>query len=151
MSWLLLSLLAGAQEAPMEEATADAEEVVEVATPDRSRLPDVVPPTLLALADMQPLEVVEGITAYIVPVDGVRKVDVTVFLHRGGVDFEGYVSVAHEVNGWLQDVATGSRSAGEIAVYEDYWDSDVWTSGRRLRPGLGPSDRHHGRPKVPRA
>ncbi len=132
MSWLLLSLLASAQEAPMEEATVDAEPEVVVATPDRSRLPDVTPPTLLPLPQMQELPVVEGITAYIVPVEGVRKVDVTVYLHRGGVDFEGYVSVAHEANGWLQDIATGSRSAGEIAVYEDYWDSDVWTSSGGL-------------------
>ena len=65
MSWLLLSLLASAQEAPMEEATVDAEPEVVVATPDRSRLPDVTPPTLLPLPQMQELPVVEGITAYI--------------------------------------------------------------------------------------
>ena len=132
---LMTALFAVAQETPPEAPPGLEEEAVVAvaAVPDRSRVPDVTPPTLLDLPEMQRMEVSDSVTAYIVPVEGVRKVDITLWLGRGGVDFEGYVSPAHEANGWLQDVAVKGMNASDVAVFEDYWDADVWTSSGGLR------------------
>lgn len=140
MSWLLFGLLAAAQTVPndmIEEVTGEEVPDVEVAAgPDRSRVPAVLAPELLELPGMQRLAVSDAITAYVVPVEGVRKVQVSVFQHRGAIDFEGHPTAAHEATGWLQDVATGGMDANEMAIAEDYWDADVYTdSGGLLRAG----------------
>ncbi|MBN2801039.1 MAG: insulinase family protein [Deltaproteobacteria bacterium] len=122
------------QRVPLEAlAGMETEDAVGRAGPDRSHVPAVIPPEILTLPAFSEVELAPGVRGLLMPVPGVRKVGVSVILHKGQLDLDGDTTVASYLTGWTMDVASARWGMAEMSSYTDMWDLSVgsWMEQRR--------------------
>lgn len=101
--------------------------------PDRSAPPAVVPAEPLELPEPTAHQLRPGVLVHHLRVSGLRKSRVDLYLRRGPLEVDGATNPAFTAMAWIQDQATRTTRADDLAVFEDVNDLDVWTdSGLQL-------------------
>ncbi|MCB9742663.1 MAG: insulinase family protein [Alphaproteobacteria bacterium] len=128
---------------------APPEEAVAAWRPDRTQPPLVEPPERMALPEAELVALGPGRYAHLLPVEGVRMVQVQLRFEQGRLDLcpEGYVPCQALVNQWT--LASEGRDPAELEGELDRLEAELyaWVSqrdltlsfqvpGERLEPGL---------------
>lgn len=132
--WMFLALVHAAEPTPEAagEAPSDTEAAASAAPegpsgPDRSGPPEVPPPEVLVLAEPE-LHAIGATQVHVVPVPGVRKVEVRVRPGIGQITLMGAPGLEGRAVGWLADAATADHDAAELSGLEDLHNLDVYSS-----------------------
>ncbi|TNE85681.1 MAG: insulinase family protein [Deltaproteobacteria bacterium] len=129
----LLSLSFALAQEPAE-ATAEAtpaEETTEAEAPtgpDRSQRPAVELAEPLELAEPEVHAIGDAVTVHLVPLEGVRKVEIAVMTWRGTLDVDGWPTWPGRAAGELMDVATDSRDPEAIELLSAMHDLSVFST-----------------------
>lgn len=126
---LTLSLALAQDPAPADAETTEETAAEAPAGPDRSAPPEVVASSPLELSDPEVHKLHDGVTVHFVPLDNVRKVQISVNAWRGSMDVGGDMSWSGRAVGELMDMATTSRDAEAIELLGAMHDLSVWSTG----------------------